>query len=115
MQLSLDDYQKHSLRTAQYPKTPLSILYPAIGVSGEAGEILEKVKKLWRAGLTDSEITEDQKMAILGEVGDCLWYLAQICTELEFDLSFAAMNNLQKLLDRQQRNQINSIVGGDNR
>jgi len=115
MALTLDEYQKQAGLTADYPLMGQNLLYPAIGCGEEAGEILGKVKKLWRnKGKTAAaSLTTEERDAITKEVGDNLWYLAQMCTELGITLQFAAEVNLDKLADRRDRGVIKSE--GDNR
>lgn len=113
--LSLDEYQILATKTAIYPGVGKNIVYPALGVAGEAGEVAEKVKKLWRNKdtMAASGATEVEAEAIVKEMGDCLWYLAAICNEMNITLSHVADVNLKKLKDRRERGVIKSE--GDNR
>jgi NTP pyrophosphatase (non-canonical NTP hydrolase) len=97
----LSDYQRLSRRTATYPGAGENIVYPTLGLAGEAGEVAEKVKKLLRddAGV----MTTERLQALAGELGDVLWYVAQVATEAELDLEQVAQGNLDKLLSRQRR------------
>ena len=97
----LSDYQARSRRTATYPDAGENIVYPTLGLAGEAGEVAEKVKKMLRddAGVMTGERLE----ALAGELGDVLWYVAQVATEAGLDLDAIAQANLDKLLSRQQR------------
>ena len=99
------EYQEQTNNTATYPKdTQLAALtYTALGCAGEAGELANKVKKIIRG---DHTLTDDVKNAILNEVGDVLWYLAQICETLEENLAFVALMNLEKLEKRRKDNKI---------
>ena len=101
----LDDYQDAAAATAIY-KSEHSIIYPALGLAAEAGEVANKVKKIMRDGHFDRD-------AIADEVGDCLWYIAALCRDLNVDLSAVADRNLKKLRDRQQRGKIKG--SGDKR
>ncbi len=87
------------------------MIYPTLGLAGEAGEVAEKVKKVIRdkGGVFDN----DARAAIAKELGDVLWYVAQIASELSLDLSNVAQGNLDKLADRAQRGQLQG--NGDNR
>jgi NTP pyrophosphatase (non-canonical NTP hydrolase) len=97
----LSDYQALSRRTATYPDAGENIVYPTLGLAGEAGEVAEKVKKLLR---DDGGVMSDERRAALaGELGDVLWYLAQVATEAGLELEEIAQANLDKLLSRQQR------------
>jgi len=93
--MGLDDYQKLAAKTAIYKSTH-SILYPALGLAGEAGEVANKVKKMLRDGDFD-------RQAIAAEVGDVLWYVAALCRDLNIDLQDIAMGNLEKLYGRKAR------------
>ena len=83
-------------KTAIY-KVEHSVIYPALGLAAEAGEVANKVKKILRDGTFDRE-------AIADEVGDCLWYIAALCRDLNVDMGELAQKNLDKLNDRKERN-----------
>ena len=91
--------------TAVY-KTEHSVIYPALGLAAEAGEVANKVKKILRDGNFNRE-------AIADEVGDCLWYIAALCRDLNVDMKELAKNNLRKLHDRKARGVIQG--SGDKR
>lgn len=109
--LTFEDYQRRSRRTAVYPDAGKNFVYPTLGLVGEAGEVAEKVKKVLRdkAGTVDAE-TKD---AIVKELGDVLWYVAQLATELGLSLNDIAAGNLEKLLSRMDRGRLHG--DGDNR
>ena len=88
-------YQKKARETAIYPNIGSNNIYPTLGLVGEAGEVAEKVKKVIRDknGIFDDE----SKVGIKKEIGDVLWYIANLCTELNFDLDDVALENLEKL------------------
>jgi NTP pyrophosphatase (non-canonical NTP hydrolase) len=97
----LSDYQSLSRRTATYPGAGENIVYPTLGLAGEAGEVAEKVKKLLR---DDGGVMTDERLqALAGELGDVLWYVAQLATEAGLDLDEIAEDNLAKLLSRRDR------------
>jgi NTP pyrophosphatase (non-canonical NTP hydrolase) len=77
----------------------------------EAGEVAGKIKKIFRD--KDGVISEDDRQALKSELGDVLWYLAQICTELGLTLDEVAEANLEKLFSRLDRNRIRG--DGDHR
>lgn len=129
---TFEDYQRNALLTASYPDRGRNLVYPALGVAGEAGELAEKVKKLWRnhgimSGdfIKASDCTVENcpicpklpgnilREGIIAEAGDVLWYLAAIAYELGISLEEIAQKNLAKLADRRDRNVIKSQ--GDNR
>jgi NTP pyrophosphatase (non-canonical NTP hydrolase) len=77
------------------------LAYPALGLAGEAGEVAEHAKKAIRddAGV----VTEERRRAMAKELGDVLWYLSQLASELGLELEEIARANLEKLLSRQRR------------
>jgi NTP pyrophosphatase (non-canonical NTP hydrolase) len=104
--LTFNDYQLAAKATAVYPDKH-AIVYPALGLSGEAGEVSEKVKK-WLRGDRDLD-----RAAVAKELGDVLWYLSALATDLGFTLEEVAQINVNKLLDRQSKGTIKG--DGDNR
>jgi NTP pyrophosphatase (non-canonical NTP hydrolase) len=107
----LSDYQRLSRRTATYPGAGDNIVYPTLGLSGEAGEVAEKVKKMLRDD--GGVMTGERLQALAGELGDVLWYVAQVATEAGLDLEAVAQANLDKLLSRQERGVLSG--SGDSR
>jgi NTP pyrophosphatase (non-canonical NTP hydrolase) len=103
--MNFSDYQKLALRTAIYPKE-LGLYYTALGLSGETGEVAEKVKKLIRDGTID-------RSAMVKEMGDVLWYLSALSRELGLDLQDVAEANIQKLANRSEKGTLQG--SGDNR
>ncbi len=112
MKLSgFDEYQSESRKTWNLVHTDHPLVYPTLGLTNEAGEVAGKVKKIFRD--KDGQISEEDRQALKQELGDVLWYLAQICTELNLTLEEVAEANLEKLFSRQARNVIKG--SGDNR
>lgn len=114
---TFEDYQRNALLTASYPDRGRNLVYPALGVADEAGELAEKVKKLWRNhGITSGDFINCEicptlpvnilRDGIIAEAGDVLWYLAAIAYELGISLEEIAQKNLAKLADRRDRNVI---------
>ena len=103
--LDMDKYQQQAATTAIYDQKH-AIIYPALGLAAEAGEVANKVKKILRDGNFNRE-------AIADEVGDCLWYIAALCRDLNVDMKELAKNNLRKLHDRKLRGVIQG--SGDKR
>ena len=91
----MNDYQRAAASTAIY-KQEHAVIYPALGLAAEAGEVANKVKKILRDGKFD-------RQAIADEVGDCLWYIAALCRDLNVSMSDLAAANLKKLQDRKER------------
>lgn len=109
--MELSEYQRLSRRTALYPRGQMGLAYPTLGLTGEAGEVAEHVKKSIRDD--GGAVTDERRGALSKELGDVLWYLAQLATELELDLDEVAQANLDKLLSRQQRGVLSG--SGDDR
>ncbi len=101
---SLNEYQRASRRTWSLIHTDHPIVYPTLGLVNEAGEVAGKVKKLFRD--KGGVISPEDREALKQELGDVLWYLAQIATELDLDLEEVASANLTKLYDRLERGKI---------
>lgn len=105
-----DDYQKAAHGTAIYPQDA-GISYAALGLAGEAGEVANQVKKIIRDD--GGTPTRERKAAIAKELGDGLWYFAEVATKLGLQLSDIAKANLKKLYDRKDRGTLQG--DGDNR
>ena len=99
--VQLSDYQLGSRATAVYPDSGNNLTYPALGLCGEAGECAEKVKKAIRDD--GGVLTDERRAALAAELGDVLWYVAQLATEAGLDLDEIAEDNLTKLLSRSER------------
>ena len=99
--MTLSDFQRRSRATAVYPGAGDNLLYPTLGLCGEAGEVAEKVKKMVRDD--GGELTAQRREALAAELGDVLWYVAQLATEADLDLGDVAEANLAKLRSRQER------------
>jgi len=98
---TFEEYQLAASETAIYSDS-LKVMYPAMGLAGEVGEVLNKVKKHYRDG------TELDTEGLTKELGDVLWYLAALATDLDIDLEDAAGGNLTKLQSRMER----GVIGG---
>tara|TARA_R110000851_G_scaffold2843_2_gene11439 strand:- start:1241 stop:1543 length:303 start_codon:yes stop_codon:yes gene_type:complete len=96
--------------TAIYPDEH-RIMYPALGLAGEAGEVANKVKKLIRDGPEGRP--DDWREQISSEIGDVLWYCASLATDLNLTLGMIAAQNEKKLSDRQKGVQVRG--SGDTR
>lgn len=104
--MDLSTYQARSLQTALYPQVGQNVIYPTLGLCGEAGEVADKVKKVLRdrGGHFDAQIRAELRL----ELGDVLWYVAQLASELGLELDDIADANLEKLASRAARN----VIGG---
>jgi NTP pyrophosphatase (non-canonical NTP hydrolase) len=96
-----DLYQDCADETAIYPNKGDNLYYPALGLAGEAGEVCEKVKKIYRD--QKGHITEENIKEISKELGDVLWYVSALASEINICLSIIAEENLEKLQSRQKR------------
>lgn len=109
--MNFEEYQKLSRRTAIYPDKDKNFIYPTLGLAGETGEVVEKIKRILRD--KNMVVSEETKKEITKELGDVLWYLAQLATELGLSLDEIASLNIEKLSDRQKRGELHG--SGDNR
>ncbi len=109
--MDFETYQKESRKTATYPNIGYNFIYPTLGLAGESGEVVEKIKKLIRD--KNGAVDEKVKQEITKELGDVLWYLSQLATELGLSLDEIANENLKKLFSRLERNKISG--DGDDR
>ena len=109
--MELNAYQRESRKTALYPEVGCNAVYPTLGLVGEAGEVADKVKKILRD--KNGVFDKDSRDAIKLELGDVLWYIAQLSSELGYELEEIAHANLLKLRSRKSRGKIQG--SGDNR
>ncbi len=109
--MNFEEYQKESRKTAFYPDKDNNYIYPVLGLAGESGEVAEKVKKLIRD--KNMQMDEEFKQTMVKELGDVLWYISQIATEMGLSLEDIAQGNIDKLQSRLERNKIKG--DGDNR
>jgi len=109
--MNFEEYQKKSRKTAIYPNAGDNFVYPTLGLSGEAGEVAEKIKKVIRD--KDGKIDEETKKMIQKELGDVMWYISQLASELNLKLDDIAKINIEKLYSRLERGKIGG--SGDDR
>ena len=109
--MTFDEYQENSKETAIYPAIGHRVIYPVLGLTGEAGEISNKVKKIFRD--EEGTISVSHKAELKKELGDVLWYISQIATELDINLDDVAKLNIEKLQSRKERGVLKG--DGDNR
>jgi len=98
---SFANYQDRSRATWGRVSTDHPIVYPTLGLTNEAGEVAGKVKKIFRD--KGGNIGAADRDALCDELGDVLWYLTQICTDLGLTLDEVAERNLRKLAGRAER------------
>jgi NTP pyrophosphatase (non-canonical NTP hydrolase) len=109
--MNFNKYQEEAKKTALYPNQGDNYIYPTLGLTGEAGEVSDKIKKIIRDD--NGIISPEKKEEIKKELGDVLWYIAQLSTELKIELEDVAEENIKKLSSRQKRNALSG--SGDNR
>jgi NTP pyrophosphatase (non-canonical NTP hydrolase) len=109
--MTLNEYQKGARATASYPEE-YKLIYPALGLAGESGEAVEKIKKAVRKGGA-SYMSHLDIAGLVKELGDVMWYVANVASDIGMDLEAVAQINLEKLSDRQKRGVIKGE--GDNR
>lgn len=124
------DYQKLASGTAIYPAQHVredgidaethamytqfhtcSVMYPALGLTGEAGEVADKIKKIVRD--YHGQINDDHRKSLAKELGDVLWYIAAISSELGLDMQEIAQGNIDKLYARRDKGTLKG--SGDDR
>ena len=105
--MDFGEYQRESRKTGGFVRMDHPIVYPTLGLVNEAGELAGKVKKIFRD--KGGVISEEDRDALKGELGDVLWYLAQICTELDLPMEDVAAANLEKIFSRMER----GVLHGD--
>jgi NTP pyrophosphatase (non-canonical NTP hydrolase) len=103
--MDFSSYQLASRATAIYPRR-YAIEYLSLGLASEAGEVAGKIAKIYRD--KQGDFTAETIAAIGSEMGDTLWMISQLATELGLDLNDIAQGNLDKLRDRQVR----GVLGG---
>lgn len=109
--MRMNEYGGLAVGFAFYPD---AVVYPTLGLVGEAGEVAEKIKKIIRDTDIDiNNIPTDKKAEIAKELGDVLWYVANLASDLGYTLDEIAEINLRKLSDRANRNVLKG--SGDNR
>lgn len=106
MNYSLKDYQIDTRDTRAYPDE-YAVVYPALGLAGEAGEVANRIKKSLRGG-TDFDIVK-----VAEELGDVMWYVAALCDDLGISLEDVCRENIAKLARRQAANDIRSVDHAD--
>ncbi len=109
--MEFNEYQKKAWETAIYPNKGKNLIYPMLGLGGESGEVLEKMKKIIRDD--NYKISPEKKEELKKEIGDVFWYLASISTELGLELEDVIQTNLNKLASRNEREKLHG--SGDNR
>lgn len=105
--LGFSAYQQAATRTSAVVATDHPIVYPALGLANEAGEVAGKVKKIMRDH--QGRISDADREALALELGDVLCYLSEMCTRLGIGLEEVAAGNIAKLADRAAR----GVISGE--
>jgi len=108
--VNFNEYQLACHETAVYPRER-SLEYLSLGLCGEAGEVANKVKKIIRD--EEGVVTEIKALELVQELGDVLWYVAELAGHLGWDLEQVAIVNREKLRHRRQAGKLQG--SGDNR
>lgn len=103
--MDFKEYQELAHKTAIYPKK-YGVSYTTLGLVNESGEVAGKLKKIIRD--KGGKISLESKKDLADELGDVLWYLSELCTELKLPLEWIAKRNIEKLESRQTR----GVLGG---
>lgn len=109
--MTFNEYQAAALETAFYPPKG-RIIYPALKLAGEAGEVAEKVGKIIRDDQSRFHRSQNRD-AILKELGDVLWYCAALARDMNLKLEDVAAANIAKLKGRAERGTLSG--SGDDR
>jgi len=99
--MKFEEYQEKAKETAVYPNLDPKWIYPALGLSGESGEVIEKLKKILRDD--NGKISNEKLDSIKKELGDVLWYISALATELGLSLEEIAEDNIKKVQSRKER------------
>jgi len=110
---SMVNYQQICTETQIYPREH-AVFYPALGLAGEAGEVANKIKKIMRDRKGDvNNLPGEVKDEIASELGDCLWYISALATDLGIGLDGVVVENIRKLQKRKEKGTIHG--SGDKR
>jgi len=99
--MNFSEYQIEVEKTAIYPNVGKNIIYPTLGLNGEAGEVADIVKKIDRDD--DGILSTEKREKIIKELGDTLWYLSRVCSEINISMEEVAKRNIFKLNSRKER------------
>lgn len=103
--MELKEYQEKALTTT-FHQEKYKVIYPALGLGNESGEVMGKIKKWLRGDDGEGIMSDDRKEGLKGELGDVLWYLAVLAHDLGLSLEDIAKANLDKLQSRKERNML---------
>jgi NTP pyrophosphatase (non-canonical NTP hydrolase) len=98
MNISLSDYQDWVESVSSDRVNELGLIYAGLGLAGETGETVERVKKIVRD--REGVYTPEDREYLRLELGDIVWYVAKFCNELDLDLTDVLLANMDKINDR---------------
>ena len=106
--MEFDTYQKKAAKYDFFEATQdlgeVGFIEKVLGLTGEAGEAADKIKKILRD--KNGVVSPDDRELVVKELGDVLWYVASIARYLDVPLSEVASGNIDKLESRWQRNKL---------
>lgn len=108
--MTFNEYEEVAMKTKIYGSGS-AVIYPALGLGNEAGEVQGKIKKVLRDN--NGCFTQESFKAIADEIGDVLWYCAALADDIGYSLETIAFMNIHKLTSRRERGVIKG--SGDNR
>jgi len=100
--MTFEEYQNKAKETAIYKH--FKLLYPIVGLAGEVGEFCNKFGKIMRDD--EGVISPEQKDDLIKELGDVLWFVSQVATDLDVELEEVVRTNVRKLEKRKRNNTI---------
>lgn len=107
--MTVEKYQDFMSTSKVYDKLP--VIYPILGMNGEAGEAAEKAKKILRDH--DGIVSQEMKKAIMKELADVLWYIWATADDMGYTLENVMEVGVKKVKERQETNTVHG--NGDNR
>lgn len=102
--MEFTEYQEFVNGMAFYPNAGKNLVYPILGLSGEAGEVANRYKKILRDD--NGKLTSASNNDILKELGDCLWYISAIANEMGMTIEDIAKLNIEKLTKRREDSKV---------
>jgi len=108
--MQVSEYQRAARTTAIYPASA-SVYYTALGLCGEVGELANKVKKILRGDVTLEQRRDDLR----AELGDVLWYVSGLASDLGLELRPIAVEALENMSFTERRDIFGLILLLNNR
>lgn len=103
--MEFNEFQEAAMSTAVYPHRhhEIGLMYAGLGIAGEAGEVADEIKKMWR---NEGHLTAGRRVKIMDEIGDVLWYAAACSDEIGATLEEVAAGVIAKLRNRKETNSL---------